>query len=105
MRYHKLLTLSENGYITRCNGCKHYRLAFGTTLIYLSNQELKEFYQNTAEQLKRFPHEGFYNQKVIQIELPTPNSCMILNYKELTQLADMLTEVNLLEQVERFLAV
>jgi len=50
-----------------------------------------------------FPHNGFHTQKIIQIPLPTTNSCLILSYKELRKLADMLTEVNLLEEAEALL--
>ena len=103
MNHYKLLSHTENGYITRCNNCKLYRLAFGTTMIQLSKNELTELRQEVIIQLELYPHQGFHDQKIIQIPIPTPVSCLILNYTELTKLADMLTEVNLMEAVEAFL--
>jgi hypothetical protein len=103
MSSHKLLSHTENGYIVRCNNCKQYRLAFGTTLINLSVVELKEFQQDVRDQILFFPHDGFHHQKIIQVSLPTSNSCLILNYTELLKLADMCTEASLLEEAEQIL--
>ncbi|HET6224803.1 MAG TPA: DUF6686 family protein [Bacteroidia bacterium] len=103
MNSHKLLSHTESGYIIRCNDCKKYRLAFGTTLVNLSANELKAFQEEVSDQILFFPHDGFYHQKIIHVPLPTSNSCLILNYTELLKLADMCTEVNLLEEVEHIL--
>ena len=103
MSSQKLLSHTENGFIVRCNNCKHYRLAFGTTLVCFSDSELKEFKHEVKDQIEFFLHDGFHDQKIIQLPLPTDNACMILNYTELIKLADMFTEVCLLEEAETIL--
>ncbi len=103
MSNHKLLSHTENGYIVRCNNCMHYRIAFGTTMMCFSEDEFQEFQKEIQEQFDLFPHEGFLDQKIIQVLLPTQNVSMILNFKELEKLYSMLTEANLMQEVESIL--
>lgn len=103
MNSHKLLSHTENGYITRCNNCNNYRIAFGTTMLCVSVDEFNELKSEIQDQFDYFPHDGFHDQKIIQVMLPSQNVCMILNYMELEKLSDMLTEVHLIQEVETIL--
>jgi hypothetical protein len=105
MKGHKILSHTENGYILRCRGCHSYRLAFGTSLMCLSQEEFNSFQSEIRYHSDYFPHEGFYDQKIIHIVLPCKNVCMILNYKELQQLSHMLAEVNLMQEIENILDI
>lgn len=62
---HRILAHSDNGYIVLCKKCNHFQIAFGTTVISLTDIQYEEFKLQVEDQLQCFKNDGFPQQKII----------------------------------------
>lgn len=97
---YKTLTKSKHGYLIYCTKCKHYQLAFGTSLINMSEGEFEEFKRVAQEQFSEQRNSSMEWYKSIQLPVFAQNNIMVLSYVELKYLIDMIQQAELLEEVD-----
>jgi len=83
---------SEEGYVAYCKNCKYFQLAFGSTLLTLTESDFNVLH-NLTEQLI-VARNDYVDEEIKQVIIPTPypGMNMLLTIKELRQLDIMLEE-------------
>ncbi|MBZ4189153.1 DUF6686 family protein [Niabella beijingensis] len=91
----KTLYYAEDGYLIVCNECRHFQLAFQTTLLTMTAQDLQVFHTLVKEN-REYNADINSGRKNIYIPTPLEGYGMILNRKELEELFQLLetAEVN-----------
>ncbi|WP_300597618.1 DUF6686 family protein [Niabella sp.] len=92
----KTLYYAPDGYLIMCNDCQHFQLAFQTTLLTMTAQDLQVFHTLVKENREYSPFDTDPDRKTIYIPTPLEGHGMILNHKELEMLFQLLetAEVN-----------
>ncbi|WP_008587129.1 DUF6686 family protein [Niabella soli] len=92
----KTLYYGEEGYLIACEECRHFQLAFQTSLFTLTADDLKIFH-SLVKQHREYHREATGSfQKNIYIPTPLEGYGMILDQRELQQLFELLetAEIN-----------
>lgn len=97
------LSKGKNGYIVFCRRCSHYQIAFGTSLINMSEEEFTEFNNVAREQYAEQKNNGMEWYKNIQLPVFAQNNLMVLSYVELKLMIDMLNEARATREVNTML--
>ncbi|WP_018626864.1 DUF6686 family protein [Niabella aurantiaca] len=92
----KTLYYAPHGYLIVCNECRHFQLAFQTTLLTMTAQDLHIFHTLVKENREYSPFDASPGRKNIYIPTPLEGYGMILNREELEDLFQLLetAEVN-----------
>ncbi|MGJ7031091.1 DUF6686 family protein [Niabella hirudinis] len=92
----KTLCYAPDGYLIVCNECRHFQLAFQTTLLTMTARDLQVFHTLVKENREYNPPETHTGRKNIYIPTPLEGHGIILNGKELEALYQLLetAEVN-----------
>ncbi len=98
----KKLCHTENGYVVRCNQCRHIHIAFGTTILAFTRDQYHDFVRMIGEQYRLHKNDCCRDQKIIQI--PTDARSIMLAYTpgELEKLFNLLEKANTLIDKEQF---
>ena len=99
----KVLSHNEHGYVVLCKNCQHYHIAFGTTVLSLSEIQYEEFKSQAQEQFNFHKDDAFPQQKVIQLPTFSTNVIMVLSFNELLKLIELIEEANILNQVDKLI--
>ncbi|MCF3110805.1 hypothetical protein LL912_18620 [Niabella sp. CC-SYL272] len=93
----KTLYYASEGYLIMCSDCQHFQLAFQTTLLTMTAQDLQVFHTLVKENREYNPADINPERKNIYIPTPLEGYGIILNRKELEALFQLLetAEVNL----------
>ncbi|MDX1937926.1 MAG: DUF6686 family protein [Flavihumibacter sp.] len=84
------LYTGENGYVVRCRQCGHYQVAFISTALSLNKQEFHFFRQLVAQKSTEFSYAFAEHSKCVILETACTGICLILTWKELNQLHQVL---------------
>ena len=87
---YKILSRSKNRYIILSNECDHYQVAFGTTGVSFDELEFMDFCDNVIALKNRTFCNGFEDEKRIKVNLFSKSTMMILNYKKLKGLYNLI---------------
>ena len=98
---HQVLAHNDNGYIVLCKKCKNFQIAFGTTVIYLSEILYEEFKIQLDDQFHLYSNDGFPKQKIIQLQTFNENVHIVVSFNELLKLIELIEQASILIQVER----
>ena len=106
------LSFSEHGYVVRCQECGHYQLAFGTTMLTLSNEDFKTLHGIVQQKYlsvcknEACVHEYGAEAKSVVISTPFTGMCIVVTRKELNHLNSMMenadNEIQALIMMELF---
>lgn len=103
MSEQKIISHSKNGFLLHCCGCNNYQLAFGTSILSFTEEQLQDFTEMVLEEdfsdCKSFPQ-----RKLIQLPTFTEHVMLIVTYNEWLELSNMFVEHRLLNQVKSWLA-
>jgi len=100
MCVYNILAKSTNGYVILCNQCNHYQMAFGTTAVTFKVNAFKDFCEYVICLNDSITSNGFDMDKRIKVDLLSDTAMMILNYKELKQLFEIICEAKFNLEVE-----
>ncbi len=89
---YNILSRSQNGYVILCNQCNHYQVAFGTMAATFEPDAFKYFCDYVICMKDSVCCNGFENEKRIKVDVFSTSTMLILNYKELRQLYDIVCE-------------
>lgn len=97
------LALSENGYISLCTKCNHIQIAFGTTIICLTEEQFVYFKMCANNQLNYYKNDDFHKHKIIQMPTFSVNTQIILSFNELKRLIALIEEADILIQIDKII--
>lgn len=100
---HRILAQNDNGYIILCKKCNHFQIAFGTTVICLSEIQYEEFKLQVEDQLNFYKNDGFPQQKIIQLQIFSANVQMVVSFNELLKLIELLEAESILTEVDKII--
>lgn len=100
---HRILAHNDNGYIVLCKKFNHFQIAFGTTVICLSEIQYIEFKLQVEDQLNFCKDDGFPQQKTIQLQIFCVNVQMVVSFNELLKLIELLEEESILTEVDKII--
>lgn len=100
---YKILAHNEDGYIILCKGCNNYQLAFGTTAVTLDMEHFYNFCAETKKLSGSLCCNGFEKEKRIHVDVYCETAVMILNYRELKKLNELIAEALFNGQLENLL--
>jgi hypothetical protein len=89
---HKILAHNENGYVSLCQRCSHYQIAFISTILTLTEEQYSIFKSQVTKQLQCSKNEFSENHKTFCIHTFSENTRLILSLKELQKLVEILEE-------------
>lgn len=88
------LALTNHGYVVCCSDCGYYQLAFGTTLLTLSEEDFNALIQTVSAQVKKMGDCDTAcfsdDSKNIIVSAPSNQCCFILTCNELKLFYEML---------------
>ncbi|SFQ01349.1 hypothetical protein [Parafilimonas terrae] len=92
------LAFSGDGYVVRCTECGYLQLAFGTTMLTLTNEEFGALYDLTTSHMNIVSVNGndFLSDDTKGIFLSTPSAgcCIVLTVKELYRFHEILDKAD-----------
>lgn len=91
---YKMLHLNAQGYVLKCLCCDHYQLAFGTSLLIFSQQELYDFWQMVQRQISYSGEVDNPQLKQFQLPTVTPKVILVFNLRELQELEYLLKQAH-----------
>lgn len=100
---HRILAHNENGYVVLCAKCNHIQIAFGTTIICLTEEQFAYFKMSAYNQFNHYKDDGFPQQKIIQMPTFSVNTKIILSFIELKKLIELIEEADILIQVDKII--
>lgn len=92
MCVYKILAHSKDGYVILCSECNHYQLAFGTTGVSFDITTFYDFCDHVVIINNSATCNGFENEKRFKLTMFCDSSMLILNYKELKSLYEIVCE-------------
>lgn len=99
-----LLSTCRDGYVGRCEGCGHYNVAYKTSLLLFSEDELLGFHNILENRLGMWRmEEPLVHGRTLVMATPVPNLFLTFTVKEFSQLSDLVTEAVLLVETQRIL--
>lgn len=101
---YQLLHLNQQGYVIKCLCCDHFQLAFGSTMLIFTRQELFDFWQKTIIEIRLVKSCENPDMKQFQFQTPTPKVILVFTYNELTCLNDILEQACLSLEVQTMLS-
>lgn len=84
------LYTGENGYVVRCTQCGHYQVAFISTALSLNKKEFTYFCQLVASKCAESCYAFAEHSKCIILETACTGICLVLTWKEVNQLHQIL---------------
>jgi hypothetical protein len=102
--YH-VLYQNEHGYVVRCKKCDCIKVAFGTTAISLTRQQLEDFAE-VVNEYKEAVGIGLYpNHKAIAIPTTAKSIQLLYSAEDLQHLIEILNEALLSLAIEPLLTI
>lgn len=101
---HKVLSHSRHGYVIKCSGCKHYQVAFGTTVLCLSQEQYLDLTTHMKDQYELYKHDNKDMQKIIHLPTYCEHAFMVLNVKELKNFMVLTREADLISEVQSLIS-
>lgn len=93
----RILAQSKAGFINQCQECESIHLAFGTSLLRLSEDEFEEISSQIYYDVQHVNDRINPNSKSIQISHPSGSGfSLVLSKNELAQLNELVQEANIL---------
>ena len=93
----RILSQTKAGFINQCRECESIHLAFGTSLLRLSEEEFGEISSQIYNDVQHVNNRIDPNSKSIQIPHPTGSGfSLVLSINELTQLNELIQEANII---------
>lgn len=93
----RILAQSKAGFINQCQECESIHLAFGTSLLRLSEDEFEEISSQIYYDVQHVNDRINPNSKSIQIPHPSGSGfSLVLSKNELAQLNELVQEANIL---------
>lgn len=100
---HKVLSHNRYGYIIKCSSCRHYQVAFGTTVLCLSEEQYRDLTSHMNDQHELYKHDGEDLRKIIHLPTYCEHAFMVLNVKELKRFLVLVKEADLMAEVQALL--
>lgn len=100
---YRILAHNDEGYIILCKGCSNYQLAFGTTAVTFENDDFCNFCLQTMALSDTYYCNGSEKDKRIQVDIANKRALMILNYRELKKLQELISEAVFTGELEKLL--
>jgi hypothetical protein len=97
--------LSHNcyGYVVCFKHCNHFQVAFGTTVLSLTEAEYNQLNYNIKTQKFLQFDNSSPHQKNIKINTPSASISLVLSFNELANLIDLIEEANVMLEIENML--
>lgn len=93
----RILASSKKGFINQCTECGSYKIAFGTALMNLREDEYQYFCDQVNDEVQHINLTVTSAVKNILIELQSkPEFSLVLNTLELLQLNELVQQANIL---------
>lgn len=100
---YKILAHNDEGYIILCKGCNNYQLAFGTTAVTFKNDDFCDFCLQAMALNDTHCCNGFEKDKRIHVDIYNKTALMILNFRELKKLNELISEAIFTGELEKLL--
>ncbi len=100
---HKVLAHNRNGYVIRCAGCKHFQVAFGTTVLCLSQSQYNDLALHMRDQFSLYKYDEKDMRKIIHLPTYCEHAFMVLNVKELKRFLVLVNEADMMMEVQSLL--
>ena len=88
----KILKTSDDGYVMHCKGCGQIQVAFGTTIISMTQSKFYEYIKAIDDLYSIHNLYPFKDEKLIKIPTPARGVIMVYSVNELKDLLHMLVE-------------
>ena len=97
----QILEHNDHGYVAHCAGCDGFTLAFGTLLVVLLENDLRETGRMLETLLGKHRNRVCPNAKMFMIRAGSDRTVQfILTYREMEQLSDMITPALLVHEAK-----
>lgn len=87
-----VLQHGRHGYVAACCGCGRFQIAFGTTLMHLEVEAVRDLTEETGRDLQVFKHRICAKEKAFIYDTGAPCMRIILDHEEVGALHTMLSE-------------
>ncbi len=78
MCHFKKIMNNEDGYVGKCNYCKHFHIAFGTNILAFTYDQFVMFHKEIEEHYEH--NKGTDTPGLRMVQIPTPLRSMMLLY-------------------------
>lgn len=99
----QVLTHNESGYVVQCEQCRHFQIAFGTTVVCFSGDDIIRFEHIAGETAATWNDDGFPDRKSIYLPLFADQVQLVVSFRELKQLQQMLAEALIMSETNKLL--
>ncbi len=90
---------SKDGYVVKCVYCNKIQLAFGNSILTLSQDEFQSLRCQTTDKIRENKFIGFPEQKNITFHTKSKSVMMVFSFKDLELLYEMIEHANLMLEV------
>ncbi len=97
------LHCNQNGYIGYCNCCQRILVAFGVVMFSMDYLNLMAWQQKIAFELRNFASHSCPNAKHFVVNTDCENLRLVLTWREMNQLNDLISPGILLLQIEHWI--
>lgn len=101
---YKVLHHNEDGYIVRCNECRHIKVCYKTLVLTLDEAVFYEFREVIMRNYESHRHRICPQQRRIHISTADPSVCMVFCLLDLERLMDMLDEAHMSLEIEKLIS-
>jgi ribosomal protein S27E len=98
------LHVNDDGYVVKCNSCRHFQVAFGTTVLVFTKDEFLDFCEIVNAETNEWYNDGFPQSKSIFIPTKCRDVALIFSYKEILKLHHVLANASLILQAHELLS-
>lgn len=99
------LYFNDDGYVVRCKQCNCYQLAFGTTLITLTQQDFKAICKTAKYKCIEEDFSFSKHSKCVVIPTPSCGLFLLFTREEAIRFNEILEEADNEEKVQRLLSL
>jgi len=90
MCVYKKIYHNENGYVVRCGACRHFHIAFGSTVMAHTCDQFYDFIRTIDEHYNANRFCSCRAQKLVQIPTGLRSMTLVYSLEELRKLSELL---------------